>query len=307
MADGGVSTHKVEIAGATFERWEPRHPDSPTERPYRFDPKLVRDVHVALKLGLNTLITGPTGCGKTSLPIALAAQLGRPVLRFNLHAETRVSAMVGTHKPISDGGVLSLRFHYGALVRGIREGYWIVLDEIDAATPGVLMVLQPVLEEDNRSLHIPETDETVRFHPRTHIFATGNTLGYRSPARVRHAGTNMMNTAFIDRFGMVIAADYPEREEEQERVRAHVPNLDPDFIEGICRVAHELRRDDKFKSDFSTRRLVQWARLMGEYVDDKGLPDPVYTFDLTVGRKMESATDRKVAREMLQKIFGYAS
>ena len=110
----------------------------------------------------------------------------------------------------------------------------------------------------------------------------------------------LMNAAFIDRFGMVISCDYPDRLEELERIRVHVPNLIEDYIDGVCRVAEELRRDERFRADFSTRRCIQWARLIEAYNNDV-----LRAFELAVARKFESATDAKISREVVQRIFGY--
>jgi len=242
-------------------------------------------------------------CGKTSLPLALAAELGYPVLRINLNGETRVTHLVGLQKPAAEDGVLTLKFAPGVLAKAMREGYWLILDEIDAATSNVLMTLQPVLE-DRPSLYIPETGEHIShghgLHPRFHVFATGNTIGYRSFTRARHAGTTPLNTALLDRFGMVIAVDYSDRASEFEVIRCNVPDCTPDFVEGICRVAEEIRIDSNFKADFSTRRLIQWARLLPLYDYDV-----LRVADLAIARKLETATDAKVFREITRRVFGY--
>jgi MoxR-like ATPase len=293
--------HEIPGTGIKMMRRAERHPLAPEKRPFVFPEDQVRDVSIAWKLGMNTMLTGPTGCGKTALPRAVCAELGEPLIRFNCDGETRVSNLRGMNIPCAKDGVLTLQFSPGDLAICMREGYKVLLDEIDAALPSVRFVLQPVLEEDNRTLHIPETSETIVASEGFGVFATGNTIGYRAVARASHAGTTNMNAAFLDRFGMVIACDYPSRQDEFKRVKVNVPDCDDDIVDGICRCAEELRADEKFKSDFSTRRCIQWARLMVEF----GYEHILHTSELAAVRKLEFPTDAKVAREVIARLFGY--
>lgn len=311
----------VEIEGVPFEAWSVRQTGVPRETPYAFDRTQLEELSVGIRTGSNVLLVGPTGCGKTSLPLQVAARLNQPCLRFNCDGETRVAHLRGQQRPAAQDGVLTLQFVAGALAEAMRRGWWVVLDELDAALPSVLFVLQSVLEEGNRTLQVPETNEVIEAHPDFRLFATSNTVGYRATARSRHAGTNMLNAAFVDRFAIVIGVDYPEPEKEIERVRLHVPGLVEDedrrgamFIDGVCAVAHDLRRDEKFRSDFSTRRCIQWARLIEQFKredwsadDPKGaLPyDVSRAFEASVARKIESPTDAKIAREVMRRNFAY--
>jgi len=74
-------------------------------------------------------------------------------------------------------------------------------------------------------------------------------------------------------------------------------------VRAIADTASQLRTDEKFRSDFSTRRCVQWARLCQEYHPDRRAI--LRAFDLAVGRKFTSPTDAKVAKEVLMRITGY--
>lgn len=297
-----VDDDQIEIPGTAVRmpKRNPRHEDAPHTIPYVFNEQQVKQIAIGVRLGLNVALTGPTGCGKSTLPTALAAYLGHPLIRFNCHGETRVSNMVGMDKPAMQDGVLTLKFSRAALIRAMEGGYWVLFDEIDAALPSVLFVLQAVLEEGNRRIHVPEMDREVRAAEGFQVFATGNTIGYRSIARASHAGTNPLNDAFIDRFGMVIACDYPERQEEIRRVAVNCPETDRIIIDGICRVAESLRADERFKSDFSTRRCVQWSRLVPEFGGAVGIYDAA---ECSVLRKLRNPTDAQVAREIMKRIF----
>ena len=300
-----VAAHEVEIPGTGISLMK-REGDLayvPRVKPYVFNKTMVEEIAIGVRMNLNVMLTGPTGCGKTTVVSSLAAQLNQPFIRFNMNGETRVSHLVGMNKPATEDGVLTLRFSEGALVEAMQEGYWVLFDEIDAAQPSVLMVLQPVLEEDNRTLFVPETGQAIQAHPEFRLFATGNTIGFRSSSRARHAGTNTMNDAFLDRFGMVLDVRYPEKNEEIERVLCNVPGLDKMIADAMCRVAAKLREDERFKSDFSTRRCIQWARLYQSFPHDKQAD--LRSAELAVIRKMTSPTDASVAREVIRRIFGY--
>jgi len=293
-------TRSIAIEGVPFEANDTRHPLAPREYPYRFNADQLRELRAGLTLRTNVVLTGPTGCGKTSVVEQLAARLGVPLVRFNCDGETRVSQLRGQNRPATQDGALTLQFNRGDLAKVMDRGWWVLFDEIDAAPPSVLFVLQPVLEENTRRLHIPETGETISAAPGFAVFATGNTIGYRATSRSKHQGTHSLNAAFLDRFGVVMAVDYPSRLEEIDRIKCHVPDLPEPLIDAIARVAEKCRTDDKFRSDFSTRRAIQWARLaeaLGHSRDNF-----VRAFEATVLRKLESPTDATVAREVLQRV-----
>ena len=90
------------------------------------------------------------------------------------------------------------------LVEAVRKGYWVILDELNLAPSEVLEALNRLLD-DNRELHIVETQTVVKAHPRFRIFATQNpTEGY--------GGRKELSEAFKNRFVLIRVHDVPPEE-----------------------------------------------------------------------------------------------
>ena len=107
------------------------------------------------------LLQGPTSAGKTSIVEHIAALIGRKCLRVNNHEHTDIQEYIGSYvASTAENGLLA--FHDGLLVQALRNGYWIILDELNLAPSDVLEALNRLLD-DNRELFIPETGETI--HP----------------------------------------------------------------------------------------------------------------------------------------------
>ena len=81
-------------------------------------------------------------------------------------------------KDQGEGALADLNFwHFlGVLVEAMRQGYWIILDELNLAPSEVLEALNRVLD-DNRELFIAETQTTVKANHNFRLFATQNPPG----------------------------------------------------------------------------------------------------------------------------------
>ncbi|KGG50167.1 midasin, partial [Mitosporidium daphniae] len=88
---------------------------------------------------------------------------------------------------------IHIRFAYGALVRAMLTGSWLLLDELNLAPTEVLESLNRLLD-DNRELYIPETGETIRPHPSFRLFATLNPHGRG------YGGRHVLSEAFKSRW-----------------------------------------------------------------------------------------------------------
>lgn len=81
---------------------------------------------------------GPTSSGKTTLVAHLAAKTGHRCIRINNHEGTDLQEYLGSYVTDSRG---RLAFQEGALVTALRQGHWVVLDELNLAPSEVLEAL----------------------------------------------------------------------------------------------------------------------------------------------------------------------
>lgn len=147
------------------------------------------------------LLQGPTSSGKTSLVRYLAAITGHEFVRINNHEHTDIQEYLGSYITDSSG---KLVFHEGVLVKAVRNGHWIVLDELNLAPSDVLEALNRLLD-DNRELFVPELRETVRAHPNFMLFATQNPPTF-------YGGRKLLSRAFRNRFVEIHVGEIPEDE-----------------------------------------------------------------------------------------------
>src|SRR5579871_1262641 len=142
----------------------------------------------------------------------LARRTGHAFVRINNHEHTDLQEYLGTY--VSRGG--QLVFQEGALVTALRDGAWLVLDELNLAPSDVLEALNRLLD-DNRELLIPETQEIIIPHPHFMLFATQNPAGL-------YGGRKVLSRAFRNRFLELEFDDIPEHElEEILCLRCQIP------------------------------------------------------------------------------------
>jgi MoxR-like ATPase len=158
-------------------------------------------------------ITGPKGTGKSSLAAQFAARTGRAFTRINFQRYTTTEDFIGA-TGLTNG---STGFVPGAFLTAYtRSGAVILLDEVSNADPGVLAVLNGLLE--------PGARVTIggRVWSRASgvcIMAADNTAGSGDQTG-SYAGTRQMNSAFLDRFSRLLYLGWLDRDQEIDAVAA---------------------------------------------------------------------------------------
>jgi midasin len=207
------------------------------------------------------LIQGPTSSGKTSMIEYLAKRSGNKFVRINNHEHTDLQEYLGSYISGVDG---KLTFQEGILVQALREGHWIVLDELNLAPTDVLEALNRLLD-DNRELLIPETQEVIRPHEDFMLFATQNPAGL-------YGGRKVLSRAFRNRFLELHFDDIPVEElTEILHRRTMIPETWCKRIVKVYRELSTLRQENRIfeqKSFATLRDLFRWAQRKADTVQD---------------------------------------
>lgn len=203
---------------------------------------------------LPVLIIGETGTGKTTAVRTLAEKTKMPYRRVNLNGGTTADELVGRILLNKEGTFWA----DGILTEAMRKGFWIVLDEINAAGADVLFALHSLLDDD-RMLVLAENDgEIVRPHDDFRLFATMNPSG-------DYAGTREVSKALMSRFPLVLTASYPKEKEEVDIIVERT-SLDRDTAQALVKIANDCRaayKDGKMDFPFSTRDLLHVGKIAG--------------------------------------------
>jgi midasin len=207
------------------------------------------------------LIQGPTSSGKTSMIEYLAKVSGNKFVRINNHEHTDLQEYLGSYISGTDG---KLTFQEGILVKALREGHWIVLDELNLAPTDVLEALNRLLD-DNRELLIPETQEVVRPHDDFMLFATQNPAGL-------YGGRKVLSRAFRNRFLELHFDDIPVEElTEILHQRTMIPKTWCERIVTVYQELSTLRQQNRIfeqKSFATLRDLFRWAQRKADTIQD---------------------------------------
>jgi hypothetical protein len=208
---------------------------------------------VEAKMFYPVFVTGLSGNGKTFMIEQICAKLKRECFRVNITGETDEDDLLGGFRLING----ETKWFDGPVVRAMKRGGVLLLDEVDLATPKI-MCLQPILE--GKGVLLKKINKFIKPAEGFNIIATANTKGKGSEDG-QFIGTQILNEAFLERFPLTFEQKYPTAKTETK------------ILGGIFSAGNY----DKTETDEFTDHLIKWAQQIRKTYDDDGCTEIITT------------------------------
>jgi gas vesicle protein GvpN len=208
--------------------------------------KLEERIKLWLKTGHPVHLIGPTGCGKTSMAMHTAKELGRPVVWINGDESVTTTDLIGgysqieqeslrdkyIHNVFKSSDILKADWIDNPLAIACKYGYTLIYNEFSRTKPSANNVLLSVFEE--KILELPTKfgeERYIEVHPDFKAILTSNSIEY--------AGVHKPQDALLDRL-VSIYMDYYSYNTEVKIVQAHT-DLPVHDVKKIVSVVTSLR------------------------------------------------------------------
>jgi nitric oxide reductase NorQ protein len=187
----------------------------------------------------------------------------------NFSLRTRESHLIGT-KTLEKGQV---NFVEGILVRSMRDGNMLYLDELNAAEADVLLRLDEALD-DRRQLVLKEAEgQIVNAAADWFVIATINPLS--------HVGTKELPPQLLSRFPVRLKLEYPPEDIELQIISQHtsIESSNLDEVKRSIKLAKILREAAALEELYyspSLRETIAFAKLIGNGIGSRQAAEIVY-------------------------------
>jgi len=202
--------------------------------------------------GEHLLMEGAKGSGKTIAAYDFCHNLNLPALRVSCSDGLNEETFVGYRTRNKEGELVWVD---GALIRAMKLGMILILDELNAAHPSVLISLHAAL--DFGHVVVTEDDSAlISAHPDFRVIACINPPD-------DYAGVNEMNQATEDRFAYHPIFEYLKPLIEARVIQEQCGLENQELADQLVKMATDLREMKKnrmIQTDTSTRTLIQTLR-----------------------------------------------
>jgi MoxR-like ATPase len=198
-----------------------------------------------------TLLVGHAGVGKNQLIGEVANKLRKPVIKINCSGDMRTSSLLGRMAPNNEGKFV---WEDGLIIKAIREGYWLILDEINCLDADILFCLHGLI--DDGFITLANNSEVVEAHPEFRMFATMNPISY--------FGVKTLNQALADRFAIIEVGFDKEIDKALVKQLNYPKEIQTSLLTLITNIRMEYEKGE-ISQNFGHRTLSNVVQLSKEF------------------------------------------
>ncbi|XP_053609608.1 von Willebrand factor A domain-containing protein 8 [Plodia interpunctella] len=224
-------------------------------------------------LGNHLLLVGNQGVGKNKIADRLLQLLNRPREYIQLHRDTTVQSLT-VQPTVKDGVVV---YEDSPLVKAVKYGHVLVVDEADKAPTHVTCILKTLVENGEMIL-----SDGRRIVPKVMMESSGGDVGsfipvhddFRMIVLANRPGFPFLGNDFFASLGDLFschAVDNPSVESEMELVRSYGPDVPDDVTRKLVAAFAALRDkadQGQLSYPYSTRELVNIVKHLQKYPDE---------------------------------------
>ena len=257
------------------------------------------------------LLEGSPGVGKSVLIEAMSTVLGYEFLRINLSDETDMMELMGSNDPVEDGAPGMFEWKDGAFLTAVKNGGWVLLDEINLASQSLLEGLNSILDH-RREVYVSDMDQVVRCHPNFRLFAAQNPM-------LQGGGRRGLPQSFINRFSLVYVREnsFDDIALIAKRVSREISDGTVEHMVKYVNCLHrctqpvamgaptQLSSEVRFGSagapwEFNVRDVLRWIQISEKY----GIAHVPMLACHLFSRRFRTSVDRLLADEFVLGICG---
>jgi len=247
--------------------------------------------------GKNTLLTGGTGCGKTTLAIEIAKELGlKPVVINCGSTQDARSSLLG-YFTLKDGDTV---FQEADFLKAIQEeNTLIILDELSRASDDAYNIIFPILDF-RQEVRVDEKDDEriVQVADNVKFLATAN-IG------IEYSSARSIDRALQDRF-LTFNIPYIKGNKLKTYVKKQFDSETADASTELFKLydySHKMFDESKLSARLSTRMILDVVPLVSKFTIGEILDHVI----LSIFKQDSSSiiTDANVLREYADSLGVY--